>query len=75
MVGIVNEVRRIFQYYLISWNCMAIDWIARRGNADGALENSITAVLASFSYKLKNLVNFVLFSSLIIFIKNFGGSF
>ena len=38
-----------FSIFLISWNCMAIDWVAHRGNADGALENSAAAVLASLT--------------------------
>ena len=36
-----------FSFFLISWGCMAIDLVAHRGNAGGALENSVAAVLAS----------------------------
>ncbi len=34
---------------LMSWRCEAFEWIAHRGNARGAIENSIEGVMASWA--------------------------
>ncbi len=34
--------------FIATWQCEAFDWIAHRGNARGAIENSIEAVTASW---------------------------